>query len=281
MTRGNLRPRHRRRIEHEGGASKRLPLSSHGHGTILTCHATEAVGTGFPQVRPTSSPPMIYTELRRRRFMSALVRCPNPDCGHLSRVSHDPPGRVFRCPRCQSKLRGGMTARADSKAHLPPRRRQVLQGQSAAPSRAGSRSAGGWLANWPNDGRSPSLGNDSVPRATALATADSAPGLPFGFPEDLDGLLGSPSLEEPRLEDENPSWSAVLETDSARSSDVYSRLGRYRILGVLGEGQYARVYRGYDPVLERAVALKVLRPGLLRLDKMRERFLSEARCLRD
>lgn len=211
--------------------------------------------------------------------MSALVRCPNPDCGHLSRVSHDPPGRVFRCPRCQSKLRGGMAVRADSKALLPPRRRQVLQGQSAAPSRAGSRSAGGWVADWPNDGRSPSLGNDSVLRATALATPDSASGLQFGFPGDLDGLLDSPSLEEPRLEDENPSWSAVLETDSARSSDVDSRLGRYRILGVLGEGQYARVYRGYDPILERAVALKVLRPGLLRLDKMRERFLGEARAL--
>ena len=137
------------------------------------------------------------------------------------------------------------------------------------------------MADWPNDGRSPSLGNDSVLRATALATPDSASGLQFGFPGDLDGLLDSPSLEEPRLEDENPSWSAVLETDSARSSDVDSRLGRYRILGVLGEGQYARVYRGYDPILERAVALKVLRPGLLRLDKMRERFLGEARALRD
>ncbi len=48
---------------------------------------------------------------------------------------------------------------------------------------------------------------------------------------------------------------------------------------MLGEGQYARVYRGYDPVLERAVALKVLRPGLLHQDQMRERFLGEARAL--
>ncbi len=241
-------------------------------------------GSGWNRVPPGPSGIVAahaLPELTRRRFMSALVRCPNPDCGHLSCVSHDPPGRVFRCPRCQSKLRGGMAVKSDSKALLPPRRRQVLQRQSAAPSRAGSRAAGSWVADWPNDGRSPSLGNDSVPRATALATADSASGLQFGFPEDLDGLLDSPSLEEPRLEDENPSWSAVLETDSARSSDIHSRLGRYRILGVLGEGQYARVYRGYDPVLERAVALKVLRPGLLGLDKMRERFLGEARCSRD
>ena len=48
---------------------------------------------------------------------------------------------------------------------------------------------------------------------------------------------------------------------------------------MLGEGQYARVYRGYDPILDRAAALKVLRPGLLRRDRMRERFLGEARAL--
>ena len=37
--------------------------------------------------------------------MVTLVRCPNPGCGHLSRVSSDPPGRVFRCHKCRSKLR--------------------------------------------------------------------------------------------------------------------------------------------------------------------------------
>jgi len=97
--------------------------------------------------------------------------------------------------------------------------------------------------------------------------------------QERDGFLDSPALEEPRQKGDDPAWLAVLEPDSAGSSDVDSRLGRYRILGMLGEGQYARVYRGYDPVLERAVALKVLRPGLLRRDKMRERFLGEARAL--
>jgi len=158
--------------------------------------------------------------------MSALVRCPNPDCGHLSRVSQDPPGRVFRCPRCQSKLRNGTGVRADFQALLPPRSHRLSQGH-----------------------------------------------------QERDGFLDSPALEEPRQKGDDPAWLAVLEPDSAGSSDVDSRLGRYRILGMLGEGQYARVYRGYDPVLERAVALKVLRPGLLRRDKMRERFLGEARAL--
>ena len=213
--------------------------------------------------------------------MSALVRCPNPDCGHPSRVSHDPPGRVFRCPRCQSRLRGGMAVKADSKALSPPRERRVLHERFAAPSISGSRSAKGWLAHWPKEGRSPPLANNSASRVTPFATSDSVSGLEVGFAEDLHAFLDAQSLEDPGLEDGNPPWSAVLETNSARSSNVHTRLGRYRILGLLGEGQYARVYRAYDPILERAVALKVLRPGMLRLDKMRERFLGEARALRD
>src|SRR5262249_35983765 len=43
--------------------------------------------------------------------------------------------------------------------------------------------------------------------------------------------------------------------------------------------RYARVYRGYDPVLERAVALKVPRPGVFSIGRMQERFLGEARTL--
>src|SRR5205807_6750239 len=60
---------------------------------------------------------------------------------------------------------------------------------------------------------------------------------------------------------------------------VDARLGRYQILGALGEGRYARVYRAYDPVLERDVALKVPRPGVVAADRVMEQFLGEARAL--
>jgi len=56
-------------------------------------------------------------------------------------------------------------------------------------------------------------------------------------------------------------------------------LGRFRLLDILGEGQHATVYRAYDPILERNVALKVPRQGLIRTAKALERFLGEAKAL--
>ena len=50
-------------------------------------------------------------------------------------------------------------------------------------------------------------------------------------------------------------------------------------MSILGEGQHATVYRAYDPVLERDVALKVPRQGVLKTAKALERFLGEAKAL--
>ena len=49
----------------------------------------------------------------------------------------------------------------------------------------------------------------------------------------------------------------------------------YRILEQLGEGGMGTIYRAYDPMLERDVAIKVLKPGLP--TALRQRFLAEAR----
>ena len=50
-------------------------------------------------------------------------------------------------------------------------------------------------------------------------------------------------------------------------------------MGVLGEGEHATVYRAYDPILERDVALKVPRQGVLKTAKALVRFLGEAKAL--
>jgi serine/threonine-protein kinase len=60
--------------------------------------------------------------------------------------------------------------------------------------------------------------------------------------------------------------------------------GRYQCLEPIGGGM-ADVYRGYDPLMDRAVAIKVLRPAECLDEKMRQRFLREAqltcRCHHD
>ncbi|HEY8505833.1 MAG TPA: serine/threonine-protein kinase, partial [Gemmataceae bacterium] len=58
-----------------------------------------------------------------------------------------------------------------------------------------------------------------------------------------------------------------------------TRLGRYELREVAGEGVFGVVYRAWDTELGRDVALKIPRPGALPDGAARERFLREARSL--
>jgi branched-chain amino acid transport system substrate-binding protein len=62
------------------------------------------------------------------------------------------------------------------------------------------------------------------------------------------------------------------------SNLVDTRLGKYEIQAEIGKGGMGIVYLGYDPLLDRQVAIKVLAPHLVWEEGFVERFLREARA---
>ena len=55
--------------------------------------------------------------------------------------------------------------------------------------------------------------------------------------------------------------------------------GRYRLEAVIGRGGMSTVYRAFDTVLERPVAIKLLHPGVAADADQLERFRREARLV--
>lgn len=59
---------------------------------------------------------------------------------------------------------------------------------------------------------------------------------------------------------------------------MVAALGRYRIQGQLGHGAMSVIYRGYDPEIDRVLAIKTLRAEFAEREDYRRRFLAEARA---
>src|SRR5262249_11459219 len=59
--------------------------------------------------------------------------------------------------------------------------------------------------------------------------------------------------------------------------DSLGRLGHYEVLEVLSRGGFGIVFRAFDEILQRVVALKVMAPQLAATSPARKRFLREAR----
>jgi tRNA A-37 threonylcarbamoyl transferase component Bud32 len=73
-----------------------------------------------------------------------------------------------------------------------------------------------------------------------------------------------------------------IDPDAPARLDKLKEIGRYKLLGLLGQGGMGVVYEGYDAGLERRVAIKLMRADILD-EQMRlvytERLLREARLL--
>ena len=59
--------------------------------------------------------------------------------------------------------------------------------------------------------------------------------------------------------------------------DSLGRIGHYEVLQVLGRGGFGIVFRAFDDVLQRVVAVKVMAPQMAAMSPARKRFLREAR----
>jgi Tol biopolymer transport system component/serine/threonine protein kinase len=76
----------------------------------------------------------------------------------------------------------------------------------------------------------------------------------------------------------------LVTLDSAKREKVMDdligqTLNRYKILDRIAQGGTGAIYRAYDNVLQRDVAIKVMRPEFAQQARFRERFLAEARAL--
>ncbi|MCA9071109.1 MAG: protein kinase, partial [Planctomycetaceae bacterium] len=63
----------------------------------------------------------------------------------------------------------------------------------------------------------------------------------------------------------------------SENAESLGRMAHYEILGVIGQGAFGTVLRGFDQKLQRVVAIKVLSPELAATSPPRKRFLREAR----
>src|SRR3954454_8844453 len=62
------------------------------------------------------------------------------------------------------------------------------------------------------------------------------------------------------------------------SQPEIAQIGKYQIVGQVGEGAMGVVYRATDPMLNRPVAIKVMCDAIARNDELRGRFLREAQA---
>ncbi|MCC7367919.1 MAG: SUMF1/EgtB/PvdO family nonheme iron enzyme [Chloroflexi bacterium] len=60
--------------------------------------------------------------------------------------------------------------------------------------------------------------------------------------------------------------------------ESFGRNGAYKVVGIIGRGGFATVYKAYHAALDRHVAIKVLRPEMVEPEGARNRFQIEARA---
>jgi eukaryotic-like serine/threonine-protein kinase len=220
-----------------------------------------------------------------------IVQCPNATCGRISHLGVDPLGRIFRCPRCHTKLPSASAAAADTGwTAVLNAARPALDGSFRLNS---ARQWGGGATTTLELSSRTEAGFESgemlIDPVDFNSGSDQSSYMGLG-PDDSSEVILEPFLSGSRSVSRSSAAlkssvsaalarSSVVTTHTGQNAAPPEVLGRFRIVEMLGEGQHATVYRAYDPLLERDVALKVPRPGVIKTTKGLERFLGEAKAL--
>jgi serine/threonine protein kinase len=99
------------------------------------------------------------------------------------------------------------------------------------------------------------------------------------------GAVGDPATSETLIADSTSNASARASAPAVGRAGSGERprrgdsIGRFVVLGVLGEGGMGVVYSAYDPHLDRKVAIKVLRPDVMSVGDAHARLLREAQAM--
>jgi len=74
-----------------------------------------------------------------------------------------------------------------------------------------------------------------------------------------------------------PQSRMAAESPERSTAEPYPSIGKYEILGRIGQGAMGEVFKARDTILDRFVAIKTMSAGVLSDVDLRERFLREAR----
>lgn len=116
-----------------------------------------------------------------------------------------------------------------------------------------------------------------------LSVADDDAGRPRHCPHCQTPFAGSTpaaSVADTAHTSERSSIPDPLPTSVLRGDQpaLPKTIGRFEVREWIGSGAFGRVYRAFDPKLEREVALKVPHPGILDSARSAERFIREAKA---
>ncbi|QEH35280.1 Serine/threonine-protein kinase PrkC [Aquisphaera giovannonii] len=216
--------------------------------------------------------------------MAAMVQCPNRMCGRTTVLGEDPLGRIFRCPRCLTKLPAAGAGASDSGWTTVlgplPRRWSPVARRGAATDPAGDAAGARPAPASPGPDSGEFLAFAFGARAEESWTPGPGPGLGHGHGLALElQESGEVYIGPLGRDDRDPGRGPDPGRDGSGAIAAVPRLGRFELIEVLGEGHHATVHRAFDPLLRRQVALKLPREEVAPSSRGVDRFLAEARVL--